>query len=279
VLVAWSLNYIVAKVTLAHLDGLTLAAFRAEVVAAMLLAIYFGRRRRTPLRRRDIWTFAYLGFFGYALNQGCFVVGLSRTSSEHSVVIIASAPILILLLASALRLERLTVAKTLGMAICFLGVVLLETDHGWPSRSPLLAGDLITLAGTLGFSFYTVLGKKVAAVYDTVSMYAFNAVAAAILFLPIALRQGIFLDWKGVGWAGWAGLLYMAAVSAVAAYLLFYWLLRHMEASRVVAINYFQPVVVFLLSIPILGERPTERVVVSAALVLVGVYLAERVFK
>ena len=72
-------------------------------------------------------------------------------------------------------------------------------------------------------------------------------------------------------------MFYMAGVSAVVGYLLFYWLLRLMDASRVVAVNYFQPVVVFLLSIPILGERPTPRLVTSAALVLLGVYLAERI--
>ena len=275
-LLVWSLNYVVGKITLARLEPLTLASLRAELVAILLLAIYFAQRNRTPLRARDVWTFAYLGFFGYAVNQGCFVLGLGRTTSEHSVVIIASAPILILLLASALRLEKLTAAKILGMAICFLGVMLLETEHGSPARSPLLAGDLITLAGILGFSIYTVLGKKVARVYDTVSMNTFNAVAAALLFFPVAVRQGMRLDWKSVGWVGWTGLLYMATLSAVVGYLLFYWLLRHMEASRVVAVNYFQPVVVFLLSIPLLGERPTRRLLESAALVLLGVYLAER---
>ena len=278
-LLVWSLNYVAGKITLAHLDPLTLASLRAELVAILLLAIYFAQRNRTPLRARDVWTFAYLGFFGYAVNQGCFVLGLGRTTSEHSVVIIASAPILILLLASALRLEKLTAAKILGMAICFLGVMLLETEHGSPARSPLLAGDLITLTGILGFSIYTVLGKKVARAYDTVSMNTFNAVAAALLFFPVAVRQGMRLDWKSVGWVGWAGLLYMAMLSAVVGYLLFYWLLRHMEASRVVAINYFQPVVVFLLSIPLLGERPTGRLLESAGLVLLGVYLAERASK
>lgn len=278
-LLVWSLNYVVGKITLARLDPLTLASLRAELVAILLLAIYFAQRNRTPLRARDVWTFAYLGFFGYAVNQGCFVLGLGRTTSEHSVVIIASAPILILLLASALRLEKLTAAKILGMAICFLGVMLLETEHGSPARSPLLAGDLITLAGILGFSIYTVLGKKVARAYDTVSMNTFNAVAAALLFFPVAVRQGMRLDWKSVGWVGWTGLLYMATLSAVVGYLLFYWLLRHMEASRVVAVNYFQPVVVFLLSIPLLGERPTGRLLESAALVLLGVYLAERASK
>jgi len=277
VLLVWSVNYIVGKITLQHIDGLTLAALRAELVAAMLLAIYFAQRQRLPLRARDIWTFVYLGFFGYVVNQGCFIVGLSRTTSDHSVIIIASAPIIVLLVASAWRLEKLTVAKVFGMAICFAGVVMLETEHGWPTHSPLLTGDLISLAGVLGFSAYTIFGKRVARAYDTVSMNAFNAAAAAIVMMPLAVRQGIRLDWRGVGWVGWAGLLYMASLSAVAGYLLFYWLLRHMEASRVVAINYFQPVVVVLLSIPLLGERPTPRLVISALLVLLGVYLAERI--
>jgi drug/metabolite transporter (DMT)-like permease len=277
VLLVWSVNYIVGKITLTHIDALTLAVLRAELVAVILLAIYFTQRERTPLRARDIWTFTYLGFFGYVVNQGCFIVGLGSTTSNHSAILIAASPIIILLLASAMGLEKFTIAKALGMAICFVGVVILETEHGSPMHSPLLVGDLITLAGVIGFSAYAVLGKKVARAYDTVSMNTCNAIAAGIILMPLAIRQGIRLHWKSVGWVGWTGLLYMAALSAVAGYLLFYWALRHMDASRVVAVNYFQPVVVVLLSIPLLGERPTPRLLLSATLVILGVYLAERV--
>jgi drug/metabolite transporter (DMT)-like permease len=276
VLLVWSVNYVVGKLTLTHLDALTLASFRSQLSAALLLAIYFSRRGRTSLRASDVWTFVYLGFFGFAINQGCFVLGLSLTTSQHSVVIIAMGPILILLLASALKLEKLTMGKSLGMVISFCGVLLLETDQGSPLHSPLLLGDLITLAGTLGFSIYTVLGKRVAGSYDTISMTTFNATAAALLWLPLAIRQGTRLDWNGVGWSGWAGLSYMVAFSSVGGYLVFYWLLGHMDASRVVVVNYLQPVVVVLLSIPLLGEHPTGRLLVSGGLVLLGVYLAER---
>jgi len=279
VLAVWSLNYIAGKITLAHIGALTIVAFRFQISAAVLLGMYFASRNRTPLRRSDLWTFVYVGFFGYAVNQGCFVLGLGHTTSERSVVIIAMGPIVILLLATALRLEKLSPGKALGMAISFLGVLLLETEHGSPAHSPFLLGDLITLTGTLGFATYTVLGKRVAAAYDTLSMNTFNAVVAAALFLPLAVRQGAQLDWRSVGWAGWTGLLYMAVMSGVAGFLLFYWLLRHMDASRVVVVNYFQPVIVFLLSIPMLGEHPNGRLLVSAALVLLGVYLAEHVSK
>lgn len=275
VLLAWSINYIVGKITLTHFDAWTLASFRFQISAVVLLALYFSRRTRTPLRARDLWTFAYLGFFGYAVNQGSFVVGLSLTTSDHSAIIVALGPILILAMARAMRLETLTAGKILGMLTSFSGVLLLETEQGSPLHSPLLLGDLITLAGTLGYSIYTVLAKRVAGRYDTISVNTFNACIAAILWLPLALRQGSRLNWAGVGLAGWAGLLYMVLCSAVGGYLLFYWLLRHMDASRVVVVNYLQPVVVVLLSIPLLAERPSVRLLASGALVLLGVYLTE----
>jgi drug/metabolite transporter (DMT)-like permease len=275
VLLAWSINYIVGKITLTHFDALTLASFRFQLSAMVLLTLYFSRPNRAPLKAHDIWTFAYLGFFGYAINQGGFVVGLSLTTSDHSVIIVALGPIMILAMAAAMRLEKLTAGKAIGMLISFSGVVLLETDQGSPLHSPLLLGDVISLAGTLGYSIYTVLAKRAARAYDTISLNTLCVCMAAILWLPVALRQGIRLDWAAVGWAGWAGLLYMVLCSAVGGYLLFFWLLRHMEASRVVVVNYFQPVVVVLLSIPLLGERPTMRLVVSGALVVLGVYLTE----
>ena len=112
--------------------------------------------------------------------------------------------------------------------------------------------------------------------YDAVAMNTFNCVAAAIMLLPLTVRQGIRLDWHAVGWAGWAGMIYMAAGSSVAAYTIFYWLLRYMSASRIAAVSYLQPIVVILLSVAFLSENPTRNLLLGAALVLLGVYLAER---
>jgi O-acetylserine/cysteine efflux transporter len=94
--------------------------------------------------------------------------------------------------------------------------------------------------------------------------------------LPLALRQSLHLDWKAVGWVGWTGMVYMAVGSSVAAYTLFYWLLRYMTASRIAAVSYFQPIAVLLLAVAFLGEHPTRNLLLCTALVLIGVYLAER---
>ena len=272
----WSFNYIAGKIALRHMDPLSLACFRIELAAIIMLPIYFSRRQRAALRLRDLWPFAYLGFWGVVVNQGLFTVGLNYTTSDHSAVIIAVGPIIILLLARIMKLEAVTPAKILGMAVAFAGVFLLEAENGSPVHSPFLVGDLITLSGTMGFALYTVLGKKVAGQYDAIAMNTFNCVAAAIMLLPLTVRQGMRLDWRAVGWPGWLGMIYMAAASSVAAYTLFYWVLRYMTASRVAAISYFQPVAVILLSVAFLNDHPTRNLLLGTALVLLGVYLAER---
>ena len=275
-LVLWSGNYVAGKIALRTLSPITLACLRLQLAAFIMLAIYFTRRERQPLKMSDAWPFLYLGFLGVVVNQGLFTVGLNYTTSNHSAVLIAIGPIIILLFARALKLEMLTAAKVAGMAISFVGVYLLETEQGSPAHSPLLMGDIITLGGVIGFSAYAVLGKRIVARYDSVAMNTFNCVAAALLLLPLTIRQCLHLDWHSVALSGWLGMIYMAVGSSVAAYTIFYWVLRYMTASRVGAVSYFQPVVVILLSIAFLGERPSRMLLEGTALVLVGVFLAER---
>jgi drug/metabolite transporter (DMT)-like permease len=275
-LVLWSGNYVAGKIALRTLDPITLVCLRLQLAALLMLAIYFTRPARQPLKLTDVWPFLYLGFFGVIVNQGFFTVGLNYTTSNHSAVLIAVGPIIILLLARALKLEALTAAKVAGMAISFVGVYLLETEYGSPAHSPLLFGDLITLGGVIGFAIYAVLGKRVVAQYDFIALNTFNCVAAALLLLPLTIRQSIHLDWHGVALSGWLGMAYMAVGSSVAAYTIFYWVLGYMTASRVGAVSYFQPIIVILLSMAFLGERPSRMLMEGTALVLIGVFLAER---
>jgi len=287
--VMWAVNFIVAKVGLKYLDAYALAAFRVELAAVILGVLLLAKRsgqegRLKPARTRptwgDLWTFGYLGFFMVAVNQMCFTVGLNYTTVGHSSVIIGIAPILVLLLARSQGLERLTVLKVTGMALSFAGVAILAAEQGISLQSGTLRGDLIILAGSVGFACYVVWGKKVAGKYGTVEMNAYNHFAGAILVLPLAVWQAVKMtregSWAAVGWQGWTAVVYMAAFASVAAYLIYYWALRHMAASRLAAFAYLQPVLATCLGILLLpGERVTGHLVGGGALVLLGVYLTE----
>jgi len=276
VLLIWSFNFVAAKIGLQHMDAASFISIRMPLAALLMLPIYFAQRRRTPLDRRDICMFASLGFFGVIINSGCFVLGLVETTSGHSAILRALGPVLVLALAVALAVERVTPAKAAGMLISFLGVILLDAEHGFSMHSPLLVGDLYTFLSIAGYAIYTVFAKRIAMRYDAVAMNTYTLMAAGLMSTPVALRQAIHLQWASVGWMGWAAMLYMAVVTTVASYTIYGWVLRYMEPSRVAVVNYVQPVVVILISIPLLGEHPTQHLLGGGVLVLIGVYLAER---
>ncbi|HEV2491077.1 MAG TPA: EamA family transporter [Candidatus Acidoferrales bacterium] len=113
------------------------------------------------------------------------------------------------------------------------------------------------------------------AIYDTISMNTFNNLAGAIFLLPLGIRQVARLDWGTVGWQGWAGLIYTALISSVIAYLIYFWALKHVAASRLAAYTYAETPIAAFLAVLLLGEKPTGALLSGAALILAGVYLAE----
>ena len=286
----WAVNFIAAKIGLRHLPALTMGSFRVVLAGLTMVPAYFlllrlpafadaARVRQNGVLRQDLWTFVYLGFFGVVVNQMCFTIGLHFTSVSHAAVIVGMGPIYTLVLAVALRLERATWHKALGMILALVGVALLASEEGISARSPSLLGDAITMTGSLGFATYAVLGKRVAPRYDALTMTAFNHFAGAIMVLPLAIHQAIALgspvSWRRIPVEAWAALLYMAMLSSALAYLFYFWLLRYLEASQLSAFTYLLPVLATVLGILLLGERGSALDILGGVLALSGVYWVE----
>jgi drug/metabolite transporter (DMT)-like permease len=290
VVLVWALNFVAAKVGLRHLPPLAMASFRIVVAGAIMVPIYLAFRRlpifaetvrasRAGFTAHDYRTFLYLGFFGVAINQSCFTIGLRYTSISHSAVIVGMGPIYTLVLAVLARVEKATWRKATGMAIAFAGIALLASGSSMSVHSASLLGDAITMAGSLGFALYAVLGKRVADRYDTLTMTAFNHFAGAILMLPLAIYEaralGPAANWRAIPWESWASTLYMALFGGALALILYFWLLRYLEASQLSAFTYLLPISATILGILWLGEKTSWDQVFGGSLALAGVYWVE----
>ena len=290
-LAIWAVNFIAGKIALRYWTPLTLASFRVVLAAIFLVLLYpFCRRLavfaeaarvRQQGRRtfKDFWPFIYLGFFGISINQICFTVGLRYTSVTHSSVIVGMGPLYALILAVLFRLEVATVRKVTGMLIALTGVVLMTYGPHDSQRAATFLGDAITLTGSLGFAMYGVLGKRVAARYDTLTMTTYNAVFGALIVLPVAIHSaraiGSLANWRAIPAPAWIGLLYMALFSSVLAYLFYFWLLRYLEVTQLMSFSYLLPITATILGILFLGERGTAAELLGGALALSGVYWVE----
>jgi len=290
IMAIWAVNYLAVKFALRFFQPLTLASFRVVAASIFMLGIYpiaarlpaFSadlKAHKQPRTLRDLFTFAYLGFFCIGLNQMCFTVGLRYTSVAHSSLILGMGPIYALILAVLFRLEKLTLGKALGMAVSFIGVAILASGSALSRHSPTLMGDLITLCGSLAFALYVVLGKRVAGNYDALTMTTWNYLFGGLIILPIAINRafalGPLVNWQAIPWTAWACLAFTAIFSSTLAYLFYFWLLRYLEASQLSAFSYLLPVSATILGILFLNERGSWSELLGAALALCGLFLTE----
>jgi drug/metabolite transporter (DMT)-like permease len=183
---------------------------------------------------------------------------------------------MVLALSCLLRLEPLTLPKFLGMLISFGGVAILTLGGAEKGSTAHWQGDLIVLAGSASFAYYTIQVKGIAHQYDALTLNTLTFALGSLLMIPFAARSITHIRWAQVALGAWGGLAFMIVLGTVAAYLIYAFALTELSASRVAAFAYLQPVVAALLGVWLLGERITLRDVAGGALILLGVYLAER---
>jgi drug/metabolite transporter (DMT)-like permease len=276
--VAWSANFIIAKYALREIPPFALLFTRVWMSTIILIALYFlrGRHRTHALQRGDWKWFAWLGFLGVAMNQTGFTVGIHYTTVGHASLIFGMGPILVLVLAVWMKLEHMTLRKTLGLTLSFLGAAILASEHGLTTKNPTLIGDMIIVGGVVAFSLYTTFGKKVGGRYDTLTLNTFTYIAGALVVTPLAGWQILRVDWGAVTWRGWLGAAYMAGIASVTAYMIFYYALTKISATRISTLAYLQPILATSLAVIFLGENVTGHLIGGGALIFLGVYLAQR---
>jgi drug/metabolite transporter (DMT)-like permease len=274
----WSINYIVAKWTILEFPPMLLSGLRTCMAAALMGAVYrspLNRDKRPELTRKDILTLGTLGIIGVGLNQVFFIVGISRTTVAHAAIIVGMTPIFVLVLATIVGHEKMKRVQLTGMLLALAGVAVLQGSSP-ESRQSSLAGDLMVFCGILMFAVFAVHGKRETTRVGAIVMNTWAYAASALVLLPVTLWYSRSFDYGRVSWQGWMSLFYMTAFSSVLGYLLFYYALSHMPASKVSTFAYLQPLIAITLAMVFLGEQPNATLFSGGALVLAGVYIAER---
>ena len=274
----WAANIIAAKEALPGFGPLALAALRI-VGAALLFAILFlarGKHLTFRLTARHWLVMTLLALSGVTFNQFFFIGGLARTSVAHAGLIVAVGPVMVLVLSCLMRLEALTVPKFVGMLISFGGVAVLTTGKAGQGNGAYWVGDVMLLAGSVVFAYYTILVKEVADQYDARTLNTLAFGVGTLLMVPFGTWWVLDVRWTAVSFHAWWGLAFMVVFGSVVPYLLFAIAMTELTASRVAAFSYVQPVIATGLGIWLLGERLTLKIVLGGTLILAGVYLTER---
>jgi drug/metabolite transporter (DMT)-like permease len=274
----WAANIVAGKLVLHSMSAMALAQVRVTCAAILFAIVFFMARGRAALRltRREWGFVALTAFFGITLNQIFFIGGIGRTSAAHSGLIVALGSVMVLVLSCALRLEPLTMIKTVGAVVSLAGVGVLTAGKGAHTSGATWLGDMLVLAGSAAFAYYTILLKEVADRFDALTINTLVFGFGAVFMLPFSVREIVRVRWRALPTEAWWGIAFMVILGTVVSYLIYAFALTELTASRVAAFGYLQPVIAAGLGIWLLSEYVTLRIIVGGALILLGVYLAER---
>lgn len=272
----FGVHYLAGKVVLREIPPRAWAVLRVAAAALLLLGLARALGRRFPRAPRDLALLALFSLFGVAINQVCFVEGLSRTTAIHSAIINTLIPAWTLVFAVALGRESMTPRKAASLVLAVAGVLLVIRPERASFSSATFVGDILTMVNSMSYSFFLVVSKRtmhrVDALAATALMFAFGTI-------PIALFGGSALagfDFGTVSATAWFWAAFIVVLPTAGAYVLISWTLARAEASLVALFVYMQPVIATILGITFEHETLTARTVAGALLIFAGVYLAIR---
>lgn len=268
----WGVSFVATKAVVLEISPVALIFTRAGL-GTLLLASILALRRHRPLPPRDaLLPLAAMGFVGVAFHQLLQAYALTLTSAVNTGWLIGLIPIWSALLSAFLLKERFGPAKIAGLLVGFAGAVLVVTRGELGAgllALPATRGDLLVLASTVNWAFYTVLGHPTIRRLGPTRATAGAMLLGWLMLLPPFAAGAGWNEYGRLSPSGWLAVLFLGVACSGLGYLFWYGALERVEASRVAALLYLEPLVTLAAAVVLLGE-PVGIVTVVGGLMVVG---------
>lgn len=270
--VIWSTVWFFIKVGVTDLPPITFAVYRLAVALFVLVPLMAVRRIPLPRDRREWLVVASAGILLLGANYAVVYWGMQFVSSGLSAVLQATTPAFGMILAHwLLPDERATSIKVAALIVATAGVAIIFADQLRFGGMPSVIGSAAVLSGSLFVAVAYVLLKKHGSRVHPNMITAGSTVAA----LPLLVTLAVIVEGNPttVEWTRRAivALLYLAILGSVVATWLNYWLLKHMEATKVLVMGIAEVPLAMLIGAAWLGETVSARALGGAICVLAGV--------
>lgn len=274
--IVWGATFVSTKVLIAH--GLTPAEiFLIRFAMAYLCILPLARGRLWSDTLRDEAMLCAAGICGgsfYFLTEN---MALEFAPASNVSLIVCTAPLWTALAMSLVdRRERMSRRAAIGSLLAFAGMVLVVLNGRFVLRlSP--RGDLLAFAAAWLWVFYSMAVKRLAGRYPAlfitrkVFFYGLLTILPVFAFRPFAVTTEMLARP-----AVWGNLLFLGLVASMLCYLLWNAAMRRLGAVRTTNYIYLNPLVTMLTAALFINERITPVALLGAALILYGMWRAER---
>ena len=267
----WSTVWLFIKLGLRDLPPFSFAAIRLLIALSILLPVIKFGRITLPRTGRELRLIAVTGVLLLGLNYALVFWGAQYIPSGLTAVIQAATPAFgLLFIAHYLPNERLNWLKLCAVAVGIGGVAIIFSDQLRIYGLLSLFGCLAVAGGAVCVAYSYVLVKAAAIHLNPIVLSAGQMISGVIPLLIVGLvLEGNPLKFH---WTPTAilSLLYLALAGSIAAFALNYWLLKRMDAMKIMLMSIVEPPLAVMLGVLILGETLSWRAILGTGCVLLG---------
>ena len=277
--ILWGNSFIAIKHAVQFLTPIELTVLRFIPVAVAFAALLLPTRRASlwAMIKKDWPILIFLGLTG-AVGYNIFLMtGEQRIAAGTASLIVPSLnPVLIFILSIIFLKERPTVKKVTGLILASIGLyIIVRYASGERIVLSYLRYVLITMLAPLCFAIYTILGKPLVARYPPLQVTG-GAMIAAVVPLLFLIDGDLMAKLPTLPSTVWLSIAFLSFLCTVFAFVVWFWALQQMEATRVGSFTYLVPLFGVSFSQVILGESISPALIIGGAILLSGVYIINR---
>ncbi len=280
VVAIWGTGFSFMKFALNQFNIQTFMVLRYLGMLAVSWGVVVRRHRRTGepfmVMRSDVPRLALAGLLGYSFYIPLSTAGLSDTTAFSNALLIATAPLFMILLAALLRIEPIGRRQCAGMAIALAGILVFVLPAVRDGGGPTGRGDLTSLAAAFFFAGYSVASRSLLSRYPLAALMAYTLTIGTVPIILLLLPWVSIQEWSRITPAGWTAFAWTVVVPVYVAWTLWNWVMARVGIARAALCMYLVPIIGGITSWILLGEGFGPLKVVGGALTLVGLGCARR---
>lgn len=264
-----------------HIQALGISFSRIFFTAILLTMFPLFNGKKERIEKKDYLLLMVAGLLGVTLNQTFSIMGIASTNPIHSSLLIMSTPIIVSVLAAIFLKESFGGNKIIGLLLGLTGAFILIKSRATSGEvhPPTMLGDVLILAGSVCYSTYLILIRKVSKKYSPITILRFVFLFGALFSLPFSLQSFATAEWSAFSGWDWFSILYIVVLGTLAANLLMNWGVQQWGPSKTGSFVYFQPVFGTLGAVLLMGEQFSIGKAIAGLLIVAGVWITSMKLK
>ncbi len=271
----YGVTFTVAKdVMKIHIPSFAFVLMRVSgaMVIFWLLSFLWPKEK---VERSDYLKFFVAALFGIGINMMSFLTGLSYTSPISASVLMITAPIFVMVFSFIFLKNPINRYKILGVFLGMAGAAFLiiygKGDQS-PGSNPRLGNFLVAL-NAISYALYLILAKPILKKYNPVTFAKWLYTFGFFLILPFSLKEFLAIKWQVIPLNIHLKIAFVVLFSTVLTYLFNLYALKALKPTTMSVFIYLQPLIASIFAIFVGADQLSLVKIISAILIISGVYL------